>query len=296
MNESSPSPVPSARSSDHHAADTAAARPNVLRCGACGGTVAFQIGQGLAACIFCGSPALKPETDTRPDTELSPRRSVPFDVCHADADRVYREAARSSWFRPAALRAAQVEMRSIFVPAWLVGARVETHLTGLVSAASPSGKAPVAVRDVQPLDELIPASGALDIPELAALRPFRIERATPWDAEDASHPFELPGCSEERARARAHARMAARHAASIAQARDISRPQSSSILLDSNAELVMLPVHICAIRFRDRSWRFLVNASTGELVGKLPWDRVKIAGVVAAALAVCVALSIIVNA
>ena len=58
----------------------------------------------------------------------------------------------------------------------------------------------------------------------------------------------------------------------------------------------MLPVHICAIRFRDRSWRFLVNASTGELVGKLPWDRVKITGVVAAALAVCVALSIIVNA
>jgi hypothetical protein len=39
---------------------------------------------------------------------------------------------------------------------------------------------------------------------------------------------------------------------------------------------VLLPLWICSYRFRDRVFRFLVNARTGEVQGQRPWSWVKI--------------------
>ena len=57
-------------------------------------------------------------------------------------------------------------------------------------------------------------------------------------------------------------------------------------------ELMLLPVHICAVQFRDRPWRVLVNARTGEVLGTLPWDRIKVTMVVLAILFIGTAISL----
>jgi hypothetical protein len=48
---------------------------------------------------------------------------------------------------------------------------------------------------------------------------------------------------------------------------------------------VLLPVWLAAYRYRDRTFRFVVNARTGEVQGERPWSWVKIALAVLAGLA-----------
>ena len=54
---------------------------------------------------------------------------------------------------------------------------------------------------------------------------------------------------------------------------------ASSLIQNEKVLLVVLPVYIGAYRFRDRPWRFVVNAQTGEVVGNAPIDRMKVLGV-----------------
>jgi hypothetical protein len=49
---------------------------------------------------------------------------------------------------------------------------------------------------------------------------------------------------------------------------------------------VLLPMWICSYRYRDKVFRFLVNARTGEVQGERPWSWVKITLAVVAAVAV----------
>jgi hypothetical protein len=39
---------------------------------------------------------------------------------------------------------------------------------------------------------------------------------------------------------------------------------------------ILLPVWISAYRFKDKVYRFLVNARTGEVQGERPWSWIKI--------------------
>lgn len=53
---------------------------------------------------------------------------------------------------------------------------------------------------------------------------------------------------------------------------------------------VLLPMWICSYRFREKVYRFLVNARTGEVQGQRPWSAIKIA---LAAIAAAIVASII---
>ena len=46
---------------------------------------------------------------------------------------------------------------------------------------------------------------------------------------------------------------------------------------------ILLPVWLSAYRYRDRVYRFLVNARTGEVQGERPWSWIKIAAAAVAA-------------
>ena len=48
----------------------------------------------------------------------------------------------------------------------------------------------------------------------------------------------------------------------------------------------LLPMWICAYRYKDKVFRFLVNARTGEVQGERPWSWIKISLAVIAGLIV----------
>jgi hypothetical protein len=57
---------------------------------------------------------------------------------------------------------------------------------------------------------------------------------------------------------------------------------------------ILLPIWISSYRYGDRTYRFLVNARTGEVQGERPWSWIKIAlAAIAAVVAIVVVVSIL---
>lgn len=254
----------------------------ILECGGCGGRIAFRIEDAAAACVFCGAPSLASSSN---DEEIpEPELHVPLAVDTTSATALFLEHVQASWFRPKALCDATLELRTVLLPAWYLHCDIETHYAGLEFANSPSGKAPKSGVENASLDHLVPASGAITSAELNELRPFDLERAVAWDSTAAPLRMEIPGCTESKARTVASEVFRTHHLDSISSQRNLLNAKGTSVILMQRCELMLLPVHICAVRFRDRPWRVLVNARTGELIGSLPWDRVKISFVAIATL------------
>jgi hypothetical protein len=58
---------------------------------------------------------------------------------------------------------------------------------------------------------------------------------------------------------------------------------------------VLLPVWISAYRYRDKTFRFIVNARTGQVQGERPWSIFKIAMAVIAVLFALLLIAVLVK-
>jgi hypothetical protein len=254
----------------------------VVECGGCGGAVVYDASAEMAACIFCGSPAVEQRED---ETVLVPELHLPVRVEKSNADQQYRDWARSSWWHPKVLRSLSVDLGLLLIPSWRFEADVETHWNGLASAATRSGKRPTGGRAETRLVHMLPASQGITSAELNELEPFDMEQAAPWTGPEQGAPYELPGMSEQAARVQMHSLMSGAHRRRISSDHGLYNCVASSLVSNEEVVLLVVPVYIGAFRFRDRPWRFVVNAQTGEVVGEAPIDRVKVALVVVGTLA-----------
>ena len=256
----------------------------VIQCDACGGSVVYDAEREAARCLFCGSTAVSPadlhEPVPRPDV------AIPFEVSEHRAQAAFRRWATSSWWYPKALRELTVELSAVMLPAWRFDADVETHWAGLRSAATRSGVRPYSGVDTRTARALVPASMGIAEGELAALGHFDERTTTDFDASASAVPFEMPALSEVGALPIARQRMSAEHREAIAQREHLQRCRSSSKIDPTDARLLMLPVFIGSFRYRDLPWRFVINAQTGQITGRPPLDRLKIALVTLAIVAV----------
>lgn len=146
-------------------------------------------------------------------------------------------------------------------------------------------------------DHLVSASVGLSAGEVTALCPFDLGRARSFDARLlAGWPAELPSRARDQAdhdaveqiRAREIARIGREHLPGDAQR---STRVSCQVELTDEAELVLLPVWVAALRYGDTLHRLLVNGQTGRCHGRAPVSRVKVA--VAVVLAVLVAALVV---
>lgn len=245
-----------------------------LRCQTCGGSVVYDIAVTGAACMFCGDVALTavPAEETVP----TPHAVLPFEVDRQYSDEKYRAWAQGSWFYPKALRTLDIRLQPMFIPAWRFDSLIETHWAGLTRASTRSGKAPTSGRSEITMRHMVPASTGLNQRELTELLPFREDGAAPWDPDQQHHPWEPPAITEQGARKQAHELMAESHGRTIASSKGLLRYKISPVVHDRDVKLMMIPIYIGAFRFRERPWRFVVNAQSGEVVGKAPIDRVKV--------------------
>jgi hypothetical protein len=268
----------------------------LLRCQACGGAVVWDAATAGAACLFCGTVAL--ELEIAGDEVPEPELSLPVRVSRAAADRAFRGWATRSWFRPKQLRDAEVGLHLMLLPAWSVQAELESHWAGLRrSPSNKSGKAPLAGLDQDVLATMVPASIGLTQAELSSLLPFDEACGRVWTgsveleagAADADAPsetiWEPPALTRRGARAQAHALLTEQHRRRIIAANGLLDVNVSAVMRERGVRLLMLPIYIGTFRYRDRPWRFLVNAQTGAVVGEAPLDWRK---VVALALVVIV--------
>ncbi len=261
----------------------------VIQCDACAGSVVYDAGREVAACLFCGSIAVRPDDLT--DAIPTPDAMLAFRVQRERADAAFRSWARSSWWYPKELRNLRVELNDAMLPAWRFDTRVETHWAGLTRALTKSGFRPVSGIAKTKKPAMIAASLGISDSELNALQPFELEASEPWRGDGEAVPFELPSLSEQAARQRARAMLSAQHRETLAREHRLRRCHGSSRIDVDATRLLMLPIWIGSFRYRDLPWRLVINAQTGRVTGRAPLDRIKVGLAIAAAVAIGLAVA-----
>jgi hypothetical protein len=281
-----------------------AVAPLELACESCGAKLVVQATQRTARCPYCDSPSVidRPVTPDRPD----PVFAIGFAIDGNRARRLLRNFLNSHRWAPKALKLATVErVEGIYVPTYLYSAVADTsyqasigeNYTEMEYDAKKKRMRRVTKTEYRTLggthrcyvDDLVVTASegipnseleAIEVFDLAELRRFSPSLVSGWISEEPSlsreASFEL---------AREEARNAVRSRLAGFMPGDTHRQlQTATRMADEAMDLVLLPIWVCALRWRtDRPpIRLLANGQTGKVSGEIPVSWAKIAAVIAA--------------
>lgn len=283
-----------------------------VRCDSCGAESSAEANVTATRCPFCGSAMVAGALSRK---LIRPAALLPFAVDSARAQEAFRRWLAALWFAPSALRRMAHRVGAlvgVYVPFWTFDAATTSSYEGergddatvhepvtVVEAGRrvTRSRATTRTRWSRAIgtvgrrfdDVLVPAATSLPEGLIGELQPWDLQALVPYDEtflagfRSESYSVPLPAAFE-----RAKQRMAATIRADVA--RDIGGDHQRVHRVDTRHENVtfkhvLLPVWLAAYRFRDRTFRFVVNARTGEVQGERPWSWVKIALAVLAGLA-----------
>jgi hypothetical protein len=283
-------------------------------CPSCGAVITQPPQRISHGCSYCGSALVEADRGA-----VAVDRVGPFRISAAAAEERLRQHLAARWWAPERLRRAAREgkvdarlVEGVLVPFYAYDAtcrsRYETRV-GLhwYETKTVTGKDGERKREVErhtewfPLkgsavhqlrDHLVSASVGLSGLEVMALSPFDLGRTRPFDPRLlAGWPAELPSRSRGDTDRDAAEQIRAREIRRIGQEHlpgDAHRDTRVSCQVElGEAELVLLPVWVAALRHANRLHRMVVNGQTGRCHGHAPVSPFKVA--LAVALAVLVA-------
>ena len=263
-----------------------------FECSGCGASMSFDAREGKLRCPFCGSVKMNRQEDAK---VLAPQRVVEFAVSEDEAQQQMRTWLGRGFFRPADLSetASVVKMTPVYVPYWVFEAKTHTYWTADSSrtpALAKSNWYPVSGEhrgDYKGI--LVGASGALHPAETSQICPFDISAGREPDAVDLDN-----ATVEQFGVGRKYARPIARSGleqfeseACSALVPGSSRNVHVNVRVEALAgEPILLPVWIMAYRYKNDTYRFLVNGQTGKSTGKAPYSAMKIVATAAVFIAI----------
>lgn len=291
--------------------------PLELACESCGAKLVVEATQRTARCPYCDSPSVidRPVTPDRPD----PIFAIGFVIDGNRARGHLRAFLRGRRWAPQALRRATAErVEGIYLPVYLYSAVADSRFQASIGEnytttefdAKRKTMRRVTKTEFRTLegphrcyvdDLVVTASEGIPNNELEAIEPFDLGGLRRFT------PATISGwISEEPSRSRDECLALARHESrtDIEGRLHVFMPgdshnglRCSTDLTDEAMDLTLLPVWVCALRWRkDREpIRLLVNGQTGRVAGRTPVSWAKIATVVAAGLTL-VGLGVILGA
>ena len=297
--------------------ETDAPARDVVRCSYCGAVTTINERRTSDLCPYCGHPLAMQNIYKY---KLNVQALLPFAIDADKAVLIYRDWLRSRWFAPNDFkrRATRGEaMKGVYMPYWTYDATTKTWYTGQRGTAytttqmvpvTRNGRTSMEPRPVTRIrwtpvsgnvgvafdDVLVPASQSVPLPIQDGLRPWQLDNLKPFRQEflagfvTETYQVSLKDGFEEAKR---------RMESSImnAIARDIGgddqrvtskRSEYSKITFKH----ILLPVWLSAYAYGGRTFRFTVNAQTGEVSGDRPYSAWKIALAVIAGLAALAAV------
>jgi DNA-directed RNA polymerase subunit RPC12/RpoP len=283
--------------------------PKTFRCENCGATVTFAGATVSASCPFCGSEHVVERTGDV--GRILPESVLPFAVSLEGARTRWRDWLGHGIFRPRGLRdlASGEALKGVYVPFWTydtktwsrwtaeagwyytvtVGSGQNQHTETRTRWEFASGERRDFFDDVlvcagQGVDEKLLSRAypyALD-----ALQPYRSDYLSGWAAEE--YVLDLQGGW---GRAREEVNERARELCSGDVPGDTQRNlRVWTQHADVTWKHVLLPLWIATYRWKDKTYRFLVNGQTGKVVGTAPVSPLRVAIAVVLGLAVAGAI------
>ena len=283
-----------------------------VRCQTCGAETTLAPNITAGRCPFCGSAIVAQGVSQR---KIKPRSLLPFAITREQAAASFKRWIASLWFAPSELkqRADRAEIAGVYIPCWTYDADTTTRYTGQRGddywdtefyTAFENGRSVRRTRRVKKTrwwpasgtvanafdDVLVLASRSLPSGYAEALEPWDLKSLVPYRDEylsgfiAESYQVTLPEGFDL-----AKGLMAPHIHATIR--RDIGGDHQRIHSTDTRYFNVtfkhaLLPVWISAYRFGEKTYRFLVNARSGEVQGERPYSYWKIFFAILAALAV----------
>ncbi len=271
-----------------------------IKCTACAAEVDRPPTLTAMCCPFCGAEMV----DAGVRTALIPPRSLlPFKVGRAQAEELFQKWINGRWFAPTKLRRFARQSTSIagmYVPYWTYDCFATTWYTGMrgdnytetYTTTDSNGQ---TTTRTETRTRWTPVSGTVfnsfdDVLVLASqsLPQRYTEELEPWDlaaltayAEEYLSGFQAEryqiGLEDGFERAKVRMQPTIHHTICADIGGDHQQVSSTKSQYDRiTFKHLLLPVWISAYRFRDKTYRFLVNARTGEVQGERPWSWIKI--------------------
>ncbi len=283
-----------------------------VKCGHCGADLDRPPNLDSFRCPYCASNIVASESSPR---LIKPKSLLPFHIPRKDAREKFRGWIKGLWFAPNDLKSyarSDSRLTGVYVPYWTYDCDTTSHYTGMrgedyytteTYTTTVNGKTVTRTRTVR-RTRWYSASGTVqnrfnDILILASrsLPKKHAQKLEPWDLNHLE-PYQdefLAGFRAERyqvqldegfGEATPIMETVIRQAVRMDIGGDRQIIHSLSIRHDNiTFKHILLPVWISAYRYRDRVFRILINARTGEVQGERPWSIWKIVGAVLGGLA-----------
>lgn len=290
----------------------AATEQLTVACQSCAATVVWDANVTSELCPFCGAAVAAGRQSVK---VIKPKSLLPFSVDGAAARAAFTKWVKSRWFAPSQLKsfARLGRLNGVYLPFWTYDSATTTRYTGergehyYVSenySTTENGRSVTRTRQVQrtrwhsasgtvsnAFDDVLVA-GSASVPErlLDALAPWDLAALAPY-AEEYLAGFRSESYTVALEAGFEAAKKKMEPVIEQAIRRDIGGDEQRIQQKDTGYRAItfkhiLLPVWICAYRFRTKTYRIVVNARTGELQGERPYSWIKITlavlGVIAA--------------
>ena len=292
-----------------------------VTCSSCGATSTVDKNISMSRCPFCGAQLSAPAKASR---LIKPGAVLPFKVTSSKAAEEFRRWLSGLWFAPGELKtyaSTSGGIKGMYLPYWTYDARVTTeyqgqrgedyHETEHYETRDSNGTSVTRSRTVTRTrwypaggvvgnvfdDVLVLAGRSLPAEIIASLEPWDLKNLVPYSDEYMSgfqaEAYQLDlGAGFEKAKGimdGAVRRSIERDIGGSHQQITAARSQYDDITFKH----VLLPVWISAYRYRDRTFRFIVNARSGQVQGERPYSVLKIALAVVAVLIVLLIIALL---
>ncbi|MCC8189913.1 MAG: primosomal protein N' (replication factor Y) - superfamily II helicase, partial [Planctomycetes bacterium] len=296
---------------------TVAPEAEAVHCGNCGADTTVSPDRTADRCPYCASPLSKQNGYA---FKLNVQAVLPFAITAEQALAIYRKWLASRWFAPNDFtrRATRGEaMNGIYMPywtydaatrTWYTGQRGDAYFTTRMVRVNRNGRfvnEPQQVRQIRwrPAsgevtvdfdDVLVPASQSLPSHLQHGLEPWQLRNLKPFRQEFLSgfitETYQIPlrdGFEHAKGRMEPEIDAAIRRDIGGDEQRITSKRSEYSGIAFKH---ILLPVWLSAYRYSGTTYRFMINAQTGEVSGDRPWSIWKIAAAVVAGLALLAAV------
>ena len=277
---------------------------NIIKCDVCGAESSLEPNITSSSCPYCATPLII--SNAHSETIIQPKSLLPFKVDKKEAVDAFKTWINKLWFAPDALKKAVLSFdhfKGVYLPFWTYDSDTNTSYTGqkgvhyYVSESyttTENGKTVTRTRQVQKTrwhyasgqishafdDVLVPATESLPQKQVTELEPWDLENLVPFDSKY------LSGFISEKYQVNLEN--------GFYKARDIMDTSITSLInRDIGGDVqrihsrntqysevtfkhILLPAYVSAYKFKNKLYRFLVNARTAEVQGERPWSVTKI--------------------
>lgn len=276
----------------------------VLKCDNCGAEVVTSKTTMATECAYCGQ-ALSVSHNTAGD--FRPEKIIPFKIDKKQAKETYFKYAKSSFLTPKEFQDINIidKMQGIYVPYNLhsLDTFVDSELTcrNITSERVGNDKVTttktyeVKVKAEGRFDSIpINASKQMDVVTMEAIEPYDFNNIKEFNpAYMAGYFAEQPDKNHDDTTVKARQRAKDAMKEKILETADSFEDFETKTFIryddefeNEMHEYAMMPVWLCNVTYKNQKYTFLINGESGKIIGKLPLNKAKLAGVIGGVFAI----------